>query len=331
MAHLTPTALSGVTISRVSLHNLDFIRSKGIKLYDRVRLQRSGEVIPYIVSVITQRRDETQKDINPDSIQCPACSSHAQIVENVVGTKSNPTITTQLYCPNHDCPGILKEKLKHFVSKNAMNIASIGESTLDLLVDQSLLHSLSDIYTLTQPETIFLLKRFPGIGTKKVDTFIDEIIASKSNPLWRFINALGISGIGIKLAKEIEKHLHYRPNPTHTIDQMFEAITTTEFLESIYGVGEKLIIELQEWYINPINKTLLSNFDRYGINPTLQNTSTTSSTQKKSICITGTFPLTRSEMEFSINQSGFQFTPTLTKTTDYLFVGDNAGSKKDKV
>lgn len=330
VAHLTPTALSGVTISRVSLHNLDFIRNKGIKLYDRVRLQRSGEVIPYIVSVITQRRDETQKDINPDSIQCPACSSHAQIVENVVGTKSNPTTTTQLYCPNHDCPGILKEKLKHFVSKNAMNIASIGESILDLLVDQSLLHSLSDIYTLTQPETIFLLKRFPGIGTKKVDTFIDEIIASKTNPLWRFINALGISGIGIKLAKEIEKHLHYRPNPTHTIDQMFEAITTTEFLESIYGVGEKLIIELQEWYINPINKTLLSNFDRYGINPTLPNTSTTSSTQKKSICITGTFPLTRSEMEFSINQSGFQFTPNLTKTTDYLFVGDNAGSKKDK-
>lgn len=211
-----------------------------------------------------------------------------------------------------------------------MNIASIGDATLELLVDQKILRSLSDIYTLTQPETIFLLKRFPGIGTKKVDTFVDELIASKTNALWRFINALGISGIGIKLAKEIEKHLSYRPNPAHNLEQIFEIITNIEFLDTIYGVGEKLIFEIENRYAEDSNQELLQAFSLYGISLSLQKISS-STKQKKTICITGTFPLTRSEMEFHIHQAGYQFTPNLTKNTDYLLVGENAGSKKDKI
>lgn len=328
VAHLTPTSLSGVTISRVSLHNLDFITSKDIRINDRVWLQRSGEVIPYIVSVIIQRRNGTETSINPDIVQCPACKSQAQIVMNIVGTKSNPLTTTQLLCPNIHCSGILKEKLKHFVSKNAMNIASLGDATLDLLVDQKIIQSLSDIYTLIQSDTIFLLKRFPGIGHKKVDTFVDEILASRSNPLWRFINALGISGIGIKLAKEIEKHLNYRPEPAHTLEQTFAIISNPDFLQSIYGVGDKLIQEIQDWYKDPDNQLLLSVFSKYGISPT--NTNNPTNNEKKTICITGTFPLSRSELEFFINQAGYNFTPTLTKTTDYLLIGTNAWSKKNK-
>lgn len=92
-----------------------------------------------------------------------------------------------------------------------MNIASVGEAMIDMLVDQNILTSLSDIYTLDNTEQIFLLKRLPGIADKKVESFIDEIKKSKSNPLWRFLNGLGISGIGIKLAKEIEKALSLRP------------------------------------------------------------------------------------------------------------------------
>ena len=207
VANLTPTELSGVTISRVSLHNRDFITQKDIQLHDRVRQQRSGEVIPYIVGVITNRRSNTQRKIDADTIVCPACNSHAQRIENEVGTKTKPQISTQFFCPNQSCPGILKEQLKHFVSKNCMNIASIGESLIDMLVDQHLIASLSDLYTLTQPDKIFLLKRFPGIATKKIDTLIEELEKSKQNEFRRFLNALGIPGIGIKLAKEIEKAL----------------------------------------------------------------------------------------------------------------------------
>ena len=332
VANLVPTALSGVTISRVSLHNIDFIINKGIQIHDRVRLQRSGEVIPYVVSVITQRRDGSEKKISPDTVHCPECATKAQIVNNIVGTKKNPLTTTQIICPNTNCPGILKEKLKHFVSKNAMNIASLGDSTLELLVDQRILQSLDDLYTLTQPETIFLLKRFPGIGDKKIETFVDELDNSKNNPLWRFLNGLGISGIGIKLAKEIEKHLWYRPIQAKNVEQVFTIITNPEFLSSIYGVGEKLIQELHEWKTNSKNELLLEQFSSYGILPTMSNTARTNwPINKKTICITGTFPLSRSELEYYITQSGHIFTSTLTKATDYLLVGNNAGSKKDKV
>lgn len=331
VANLIPIALSGVMISRVSLHNIDFITKKGIHINDRVRLQRSGEVIPYIVSVITQRRDGSEKKIVPDAVQCPECGTKAQIISNIVGTKKNPLTTTQIICPNNNCPGILKEKLKHFVSKNAMNIASLGDATLELLVDHKILQSLDDLYTLTQSETTFLLKRFPGIGDKKIDTFNEEIEGSKKNPLWRFLNGLGIPGIGIKLAKEIEKYLWYRPEQAKTLEQIFTIITNPDFLRSIYGVGEKLIQELQEWKTNSKNELLLEQFSSYGVLPSMSHTIPTSwSTNKKSICITGIFPLSRSELEFYITQSGYEFTPTLTKNTDYLLVGNNAGSKKDK-
>lgn len=330
VAHLTPTNLSGVTISRVSLHNRDFITSKHIHINDRVRLQRSGEVIPYIISVINQRRNGNEIPLNLNHIYCPSCNTKAEKKENIVGTKTNPSITTQLICPNADCPGILKEKLKHFVSKNAMNIASIGDATLEILINQKIIQSLSDLYTLTNPETLFILKRFPGIWEKKVDTFIEEIEASKYNSFWRFLNALWINGIGIKLAKEIEKYLWYRPTPLRTIEQFFAVITTREFLTSIYGVGEKLIIEIQERYSHKKNKDLLNNFAQYGIIPQLPTQENIWKIQEKTICITGTFPITRSELEYYIKQAGFHFTWNITKTTDYLLVGTNSGSKKDK-
>lgn len=136
VAHITPTSLSGVTISRISLHNPDFITSKDIQQGDQVWIQRSGEVIPYIVSVATQHRTGREKPVNLTHIQCPACQKYAQLTTNQVGTKNDPNITTQLFCTNPDCHGILKEKLKHFISKQAMNIISLGDSTIDLLVDQ---------------------------------------------------------------------------------------------------------------------------------------------------------------------------------------------------
>ena len=329
VANLTPTELSWVTISRVSLHNRDFIIKKDIQIHDWVWLQRSGEVIPYIVGVITTRRDKTQEKLESDQISCPACDSQAKKIENTVGTKSKPEITTQFVCPNTACPGILKEKLKHFVSKNCMNIASIGESIIDMLVDQDILHSLSDIYTLTQPEKIFLLKRLPGIADKKIESFIDEIKKSKSNPFWRFLNGIGISGIGIKLAKEIEKALAHRPTDKDitSLDQLFIILPDEQFLWSIFGIGDKLIQEIKERSSESSNISLLQEFKKHGLHlwygKHIQNS--------KTICITGTFPLSRSELEFYITQAGYIFSATLTKSVDYLLVGENAGSKKDKI
>jgi len=338
VANLTPTELSGVTISRVSLHNRDFITQKDIQLHDRVRLQRSGEVIPYIVGVITNRRSNTQRKIDADTIVCPACNSHAQRIENEVGTKTKPQISTQFFCPNQSCPGILKEQLKHFVSKNCMNIASIGESLIDMLVDQHLIASLSDLYTLTQPDKIFLLKRFPGIATKKIDTLIEELEKSKINEFRRFLNALGIPGIGIKLAKEIEKALLINPPSKGgygnaeggNLSTLFQTISSPDFLTSIYGIGDTLTEELDHRVQSTNNITLLTQFEHHGIAPLLPTTHKSQITNQ-SVCITGIFPLSRSELEFYITQAWYIFSPTLTKTVNYLFVWDNAGSKKDKI
>ena len=338
VANLTPTELSGVTISRVSLHNRDFITQKDIQLHDRVRLQRSGEVIPYIVGVITNRRSNTQRKIDADTIVCPACNSHAQRIENGVGTKTKPQISTQFFCPNQSCPGILKEQLKHFVSKNCMNIASIGESLIDMLVDQHLIASLSDLYTLTQPDKIFLLKRFPGIATKKIDTLIEELEKSKINEFRRFLNALGIPGIGIKLAKEIEKALLINPPSKGgygnaeggNLSTLFQTISSPDFLTSIYGIGDTLTEELDHRVQSTNNITLLTQFEHHGIAPLLPTTHKSQITNQ-SVCITGIFPLSRSELEFYITQAWYIFSPTLTKTVNYLFVWDNAGSKKDKI
>lgn len=330
VANLTSTELSGVTISRVSLHNRDFITTKDIQLHDRVWLQRSGEVIPYIVGVITNRRSNT-KQIQPDDIHCPACNTQAQKVENIVGTKTKPEITTQFICPNHNCPGVLKEQLKHFVSKNCMNISSIGESIIDMLVDQQILNSLSDIYTLTSPEKIFVLKRLPGIAEKKIDTFIDEINKSKWNPFRRLLNGLWISGIGIKLAKEISLQLEKcGRNDIKNLEEAFSIITNQEFISSIFGIGNKLIEELNTRYSDLNNKKLLKNLQKYGLKFQTSNSKIWSS-NSKTICITWTFPLSRNELEFYIGQAGYIFSPNLTKSVDYLLVWEHSGSKKDKI
>lgn len=332
VANLTPTELSGVTISRVSLHNRDFITSKNIQISDRVRLQRSGEVIPYIVGVITNRRDGSTKKIDPDEIHCPACQTPAEKVENIVGTKSKPETTTQFICPNHHCPGILKEQLKHFVSKNCMNISSIGEAIIELLVDQHILTSLSDIYTLSQSEKIFVLKRLPGIADKKIDTFVDEINKSKTNPFRRLLNGLWISGIGIKLAKEITSQLEKCGwSDIRNLEEAFSIITNQEFISSIFGIGDKLIEELLTRYTDKSNKKLLKTFQKYWLTVNLGTKNKELGTNKWTICITWTFPLSRNELEFYIWQAGYIFSPNLTKSIDYLLVGEHAGSKKDKI
>ena len=331
VANLTPTELSWVTISRVSLHNRDFIVSKDIQVNDRVRLQRSGEVIPYIVGVIKNRRDQSQKKVYPDQICCPACHTPSQKIENIVGTKTKPEITTQFVCPNNACTGILKEQLKHFVSKNCMNIASIGESIIDMLVDQKILTSLNDIYTLTSSENIFLLKRLPGIADKKIDTFVDEINKSKNIPFWRLLNGLGISGIGIKLAKEISTTIERcGHSDIKNLDEIFTIITKQEFLSSIFGIGDKIIEELASWYSNPNHRQLLKSLQKHNIQAQFSN-SKNIARNSWTICITGTFPLSRNELEYYITQAGFIFSPNLTKSVDYLLVGDHAGSKKDKI
>lgn len=328
VAHLQSVKLSWASISRVSLHNRDFITNKDIQIYDRVWLQRSGEVIPYIVSVIKDRRDGTQKKLEQNTIYCPACNTQAKVALHQVGTKTKPLTTTQLLCPNPDCPGVLKEQLHHFVWKNALNINTLWEATIDLLVDQWLLQSLDDLYSLTHPEQQFIMKRLPWIGDKKIITLIEELDESRTKPLWRFLNAFGIPGIGIKIAKDIEKALVSRPENPKKLSEMMSIITTQQFLDNIHGIGSTIINDLVQRSKN--NTDLISKLEHYQITPSLPHLPASSS-NTPSIAITWSFSLTRSELTYYIQEAGFQFSPSLTKKTTYLLVGTNPWNKLNKV
>ncbi|MEI7558646.1 MAG: hypothetical protein WCJ45_07855 [bacterium] len=148
VANLEAVQLSGATLKRVSLHNFDFIKEKDIHLHDRIRLQRSGEVIPYIVSVITDRRTGKETKINAPKT-CPSCHE----------TITNKDI--HYYCTNPHCPEKTKQQIQHFVSKNCMDIQGIGESLVDLLVEHGFVKDIADIYKLTEKNIQVQLMKFP--------------------------------------------------------------------------------------------------------------------------------------------------------------------------
>ena len=149
VANIEPVQLSGATISRVSLHNFDFIAKKKIKNKDFVRVQRSGEVIPYILGPIKERRTGLEEPIVPP-LFCPECNSPIS------------NIDIHYYCSNPSCPAQIKEKLVHFVSRDAMDISGIGEAMIELLVKQKMLTSFADIYSLTSIQNQLLLRKFPN-------------------------------------------------------------------------------------------------------------------------------------------------------------------------
>jgi DNA ligase (NAD+) len=194
VANLQPIQLSGVEISRVSLHNFDFINEKDIKLYDFVWVQRSGEVIPYITSVIKERRNWIEEKISAP-LFCPACNSPIINIE------------THYYCTNPECPAQTKEKLIHFCSKEAMDIQWVGDAIVDILIQQNLIHSVADIYTLSDIQTQIFLKKIPWIWEKTLYEISQQLEESKSKELWRKLNALWIPNIWKKTAQDIEKFL----------------------------------------------------------------------------------------------------------------------------
>lgn len=177
VAMLTPVQLSGVTISRVSLHNMDIIKDKDIHIHDRVRLQRSGEVIPHVLGVIQERRAENVQTIQVPS-HCPQCQ---QTIKEHDG---------HFYCVNLSCPAILQGRLEHRVSKHAMNIDGMGPSIIELLINQGMLTQCSDIYMLLEPEHALTLTRLPGIGHKTIQHIQQQLQNSKESDLRRILHAL---------------------------------------------------------------------------------------------------------------------------------------------
>ena len=333
VANLQPIQLGWVEISRVSLHNFDFIKEKDIKLRDFVWIQRSGEVIPYITSVIKERRSWNEDQISAP-LFCPVCNA--------------PIINIQLhyYCTNPECPAQIKEKLIHFCSKDAMDIQWVWDSIIDILMQQNLIHSIADIYKLSEIQTQIFLRKIPWIWEKMLYEINNQLQESKNKELWRILNAIGIPNVWKKTAQDIAKFLQEKW--AKNLSEIEAFLTDEELMIQIDWVWEKTIIALKEFFANKQVKAMLEKLEWYGMefsasssepHPTplllgegkremLGEVDTQDST--KSFSITWIFPFPREIIKSEMEKNWFIFHESPKKDTDFLLCWEKAWSKREK-
>lgn len=329
-ANLQPVELWWVTISRASLHNFDYIQDKDILIGDRVWLQRSGEVIPYVVWSIEEKRTwEEQKILPPE--KCPVCDWEIKKWKSDI----------YVYCVNPQCPAKLREQLLYFAARDSAYIDGLGDSLVDLLLEKGLVKSIADLYTLEEPQKRLEILAQAGVWQRKYMTLIEEINKTKNAPLWRLLNGLGITHIGKKTAQLIteaiaehltEKDKTGKQKDFFNAEQLAEILCDEEFLNSIKGIWPEIITALQTRFENPTNKELLKQMSDSGVqrNNFANKTILKGKLTGISFCITGTFLLPRKVITDVLTKHGAVVSENLTKQTTFLLAGEEPSSKLKK-
>ena len=309
LAVLEPVAIGGVVVRQATLHNFDFIIEKDIRIGDRVLLKRAGEVIPYIVASLPEKREGSQIPFTPPAT-CPSCGAPVEKNEGMVAW----------YCINASCPAQLTRNIEHFVSRGAMDIVGLGEQIVKQLVDANLIRSTADLYRLEESDLVGLEK----FGPKKARNLVDAIQASKNQTLPRLITALGIRGVGEVAAEKLS-------DAFYNLDAVSRA--SIEELQTVEGVGEIMAEDIHSWFLEPDNQRLLENFREIGLWPVSMSSEKTGDRPLEglSFVITGTLPtLSREQAEDLIKNYGGKVVGSVSKKTDYLLLGENPGSKHTK-
>lgn len=330
VANLQPVNIDGVTVSRVSLHNFDFIKEKDIHLDDHVVIQRSGEVIPYVVATLPSLRSGTESPIIPPT-GCPICGSH------IIKVEDN---TVMYYCANSGCPASTIEKIKHFVSRDCMDIWWLGESIITSLLDAKIISDYTDLYNIDQPSYQLVIKNLPNMWQKKLDNIIAQLNKSKNNELYRIINAIWIPQVGIKTAKIIVDHI-YQDMVSNDIDisrfgmiDLINYLHDKEFLDKIHSiwwqtvqaVKERLEDEHNIWLLNKLSSKWVR-FNNFG------NREKNLQSQKLEylrFAISGKFEIPRDAIIQRLVSQGAQYMPNITKNTNLLIVWEDPSSKVAK-
>ncbi len=309
-AVLEPVKVQGSTISRATLHNEDFIKSKDIRVGDYVYIRKAGDVIPEVVKVELSRRENLNKFkmIN----NCPICGSVLEKKEDIVDT----------FCANIYCPARNIEGLIHFVERNAMNVEGLGERIIEDFYNMGYIKTFKDIYYLKERrEELILLE---GFGNKSVDNLLKSIEESKHKSLERLVYALGIKGIGLKTAKILCKRFN-------TMDELIKS--TNEELKSIYDIGEILAVNIKEYFSNEDNLKEIDELKALGLNMKYLGKKLVidENIKDKSFVITGSFEeFKRDYLKEIIESKGGKVVESVSKKTDVVIVGENPGSKYDK-
>ena len=305
MAILEPVKVAGSTISKTTLHNEDFIKEKGLKIGDTVVIQKAGDVIPEIVKVVKAKRTGKEKDFEMPRV-CPVCGAEA------VREKGEAAIR----CTGIECPAKLYRNLVHFVSREAMNIDGLGENIINELLEKGLIKNIEDIYTLSFEDIASLKKN----GTKFAQNLVDSINTSKQNDLYRLITAFGIRHVGSKASKVLARK--YR-----TMDNLANA--TFEELSQINDIGEVMANSIREFFLQDQTKELIQKLKDAGVNMNcLEEESNDNRFEGKTFVLTGTLDtMTRKEAEDIIEKFGGKTSSSVSKKTDYVLAGEEAGSK----
>ena len=309
---LTPTAIfkpvliAGSTVSRAVLHNEDFIKLKDIRINDIVIVRKAGEIIPEVVKVKSHSENSIPFEM-PDV--CPSCGSKVSRNEN----------ESALRCYNIECPAQLLRRLIHFVSKDAMNIETLGPSVLEQLVKENIVNSPVDLYKL-KAESLYKIDR---MGEKTINNILSAIEGSKSNDLYRLIFGLGIRHIGVKAAKLLAQEFH-------SIEEIMEA--KKEEISAIDGFGDIMADSVKSYFSLDKNRETINTFKELGLNVKASNNVKTDLLLKNKIFVlTGTLQkYKRSEATQIIESLGGKVTSSISKKTDYLLFGENPGSKLEK-
>lgn len=309
-AILEPVELGGVIIKQATLHNFDFILEKDIRINDRVLIKRAGDVIPYVIGPLTGTRNGTEKLFKIPEL-CPSCR---QRVENLPGEVA-------YYCVNTSCPAQLVRNIEHFVSRGAMEIEGMGIKIVEQLAEKGLIKDLADLYLLKETDFLAL----EGFAEKKTENLLKSIMESRERPLARFINSLGIHGVGEVTSQDLAKHFHNLENLANA---------SLDELTAIEGIGPNIALAVKDWFERPANQDLLKKFKRIGVWPeeqTQSNHRVTGNLTDKTFVITGTLPtLSRDEAKKLIEENGGKTTDSVSRNTSYVLLGENPGSKLDK-
>jgi len=310
-AILEPVEIGGVIVKQATLHNFDYIKDKDIRIGDRVAIKRAGDVIPYVIGPILDIRTGMEEIFTPPRV-CPTCGQPVEHFEGEVAW----------FCVNTACPAQLIRNLEHFASRGAMDIVGLGIKIVEQLVVNKLVDDVADIYSLSK-EHLLQLEGFAG---KKADNLLSSIEASKSRPLSRLINALGIRGVGEVMAVEL----------AHNFEDLYKlSQATINDLQNIEGIGPNIALAIVDWFNRETNRRLLEKLKQVGVwpleKPLIKQAITQMRFSEMVFVITGTLPgYTRDELKEIIQQNGGKVSDSVSKNTSYLVVGDQPGSKLDK-
>jgi len=307
-AMLRPVFVGGVTVSRATLHNADFIERLGLKIGDWVKVERGGDVIPKVAEVIEDKDHPRGEVTFSFPSKCPECHNAVVREEGEADWR----------CVNADCPAKLRESLLHFGSRGVMNIEGLGDAAVQQLLDRGMVKSVADLYSLTADQ----LAEMERFAEKSAQTLWSEIQASKKAGLARVLMGLGIRFVGERTAELLAEEFG-------SIDAVMAA--NAEELERVEEVGPRISESILDFFSRPSNRELIARLKKAGVTMTAEKKQRSTQLAGLTFVLTGTLPnLTRDEAKQKIEAAGGKTAGSVSKKTSYVVAGEEAGSKLDK-